>query len=827
MHRPHHRAPAPLRFRPPVAAALLACALSGTAWHAGARAAEALSLSDAAPRQYDIPAGPLGRSLSAFALASGIALSFEPSLTDGKTGPALNGRMGAREAASRLLAGSGLEVIGREDGSFTLRRAAAGAEALQALPAVTVSAAAERSTVTEGSGSYTTRATGAATRMALSLRETPQSVSVIGRQQIEEQNLLTLNDVLRQTPGIVADRLDERVSFSSRGFALNTMIDGVPTLSFSSAAGEASMVSMQVYDRIEVVRGAAGLLNGSGSPGGSINLVRKRPTTEFSGHVGAGVGSWNRYSAEVDLSGKLNETGTLRGRVVASHADGNSFTDSKKQSEDVFYGIVEADLTRDTLLTAGVEYQRTAIKGANFGQSPLFYGNGAPTSLPRSLSSSAPWSTWNMETQRYFVNLEHHFDNDWRVKVDAALITNDRERYSADIWLYPGNINPVTNMGTVQVSNNPATSVTRALDVYATGPFSLFGRTHSAVLGANFNRYAYDYGNYSRLLNTVDRQAANILNLGAVAQPDFRYPVNQFSGVTEEKALYGALRFKPTDALSLIVGSRFSWYDNDLVSRTWQGGANGRAVASSAGHERAVFTPYGGLVYDLDEAWSAYASYTNIFQPNTVRDASNQVIAPRRGTNAEFGVKGEHMGGKLNSSFAVFEVNEDNATELDPGAALLPDGSAAYRAVSGAKTRGFETTLSGELARGWQLMAGYTYSAKFSNKNALMNTNYPQRMLRLATSYRLPGALSKLTVGGNLSYQSGTSYLETYSNKTAYQGGLTLIGLMARYDVSSQLSLSLNVENLTDKYYYTGFGGYNGYTYGNPRNAWFKANYKF
>ncbi|WP_432241354.1 TonB-dependent siderophore receptor [Herbaspirillum robiniae] len=820
--------PLRLRLTAPAFAALLACTVCA-AWHGTAHAADAdaPTLNDSARRSYDIPAGPLGRNLSSFALASGIALSFEPALTDGKSGPAVSGQMSMREAATRLLAGSGLEIVGRADGSFTLRRATAGAQAPQALPAVTITAQAEAGTLTEGSGSYTTRATGAATRMPLSLRETPQSVSVITRQQIEDQNLLTLNDVLRQTPGIVADRLDERVSFSSRGFALNTMIDGVPTLSFNSVAGETSMASMQVYDRIEVVRGAAGLLNGSGSPGGSVNLVRKRPTADFSGHVGAGVGSWNRYSMEADLSSRLNEAGTVRGRVVASHSDGGSFTDSKKQSEDVFYGIVEADLSRDTLLSAGVEYQRTAIKGANFGQSPLFYANGTPTSLPRSFSSSSPWSTWNMDTQRYFVNLDHHFENDWRLKVDAALITNDRDRYSADIWLYPGNINAATNMGTVQVSNNPATSVTRALDVYATGPFSLFGRSHTAVLGANYNRYAYDYGNYSRLLNTVDRQTVNIVNLGAVAQPDFRHPINQFSGVTEEKAVYGALRFKPTDALSIIIGSRLSWYDNDLVSRSWQSGANGRAVASSSGHESAVFTPYGGIVYDLDDTWSAYTSYTNIFQPNTVRNASNQIIDPKRGTNLEFGVKGEHMGGKLNTSFAVFEVEEDNATELDTGAGALPDGTTPYRAVNGAKTRGFETTISGELARGWQLMAGYTYSAKFTSKNVLMNTNYPQRMFRLATSYRLPGALSKLTVGGSLSYQSGISYVETYSNQTAYQGGLTLVGLMARYEVSPQLSLSLNVENLTDKYYYTGLGGYNGYTYGNPRNTWLKANYKF
>ncbi|MFL9924007.1 TonB-dependent siderophore receptor [Herbaspirillum lusitanum] len=815
-------------FRQKVLVSVLLAALSaGAAWSDRVYAAGSL---DAAAKTYNIPAGPLGKTLSTFALDAGIALSFEPALTEGLNSPGVSGTLAPKDALARLLAGSGLEIVVRNDGTYTLRKQIAGADnrvADGALPAVTVVGAAEASAVTEGSGSYTTRATGAATRMNLSLRETPQSVSVISRQQIQDQNLMTLVDVLRQTPGIVADRLDERVTFSSRGFALNTMIDGVPTLAFNSVAGESSMINTAFYDRVEVVRGAAGLLNGSGSPGGSINLVRKRPTSEFSGHVTAGIGSWNRYITEADLGGSLNAAGTVRGRVVASHADGNSFIDNKKQSDDVFYGIVEADLSRDTLLTAGYEYERTAIKGANFGQSPLFYANGTATNLPRSFNSSAPWSTWNMTTERAFVNLDQRFDSGWHLKVDAAYARNKRERYSADLWLYPANISASANTGTVQVANNPADSTNKSLDVYATGPFSLFGRIHEAVAGFNINQYHYDYSNDGAVLNAFDRRAVNIFNLGAVAQPNFSNPLNKFGGDAEEKALYGAARFKPLDTLSLLVGGRFSWYDNKSYQRVWTNGTNGALVNVKPVTESAVFTPYAGIVYDVSKDFSLYASYTDIFQPNTVRDSSSQIISPKRGTNTELGIKGEHLDGRLNTSFAVFQTEEDNATEIDSGAPLLSDGTTPYRAVKGARTKGFEATISGEVASGLQLMAGYTYSSKFSNKNVLMNPTYPQRMFRLAGSYRFPGALSKLTIGGTLNYQSSIYYDETYSLKRATQGGLTLIGLMARYDFSKQFSMSLNIENLSDKYYYTGLGGYNGYTYGNPRNAWLKATYNF
>ncbi|MBN8756565.1 MULTISPECIES: TonB-dependent siderophore receptor [unclassified Variovorax] len=815
--------PVPARFSKLAPLALAAALAAGLCGPAQAQASAAFHTS----RDLAIGAQAMGPALNELARQAGLQLMFPPALVAGKTAPAVSGRLTPRQAVDRLLAGSGLAAELNGDAVVVKPAPPAAAGDHSTLPAVTVSAEGPSDGITESTGSYTTRATGAGTRMALSLRETPQSVSVVGRQQIEDQNLTTLVDVLRQTPGIVADRLDERVSFSSRGFALGTMIDGVPTLSYNTVAGESSMASTSIYDRVEVIRGAAGLLNGAGSPGGSVNLVRKRPTAEFSGHVTAGFGSWNRYTSEVDVGGSLNAAGTVRGRVVASHTAGDSFIENKKQREDVFYGIAEMDVAPGTLLTAGYEYQKTGIDGANFGQAPLFYRNGLATQLPRSYNSSTPWSTWDMTTQRLFVNLDHRFGNGWRLKADAAYAKNDRERFSGDLWLYPANISPSANLGLVQLANNPANSTNKSLDVYATGPFDLFGRTHEASVGFNINRYDYGYGNWGAVPNAFDRRTVSIFSLGSIAQPAFNYPLNHFDGTTEEKGLYAAARFKPLDALSVLVGGRVSWYENQSSQRLWTNGTRGALVTNKPVKEDAVFTPYVGVVYDLSKEYSLYASYTDIFQPNTVRDASNQVLDPKRGTNSELGIKGEHWGGRLNTSFAVFRTQEDNLAVLDSGAPLLADGTAPYRAVKGARSKGFEFTVSGELARGWQVMGGYTYHAKRDNKDVLLNPTYPRRLFRVATSYRFPGDWSALTIGGSVSYQSDIYYDESYGTGRATQGGLTLISLMARYEFSKQLSATLNIENLSDKRYYTGLGGYNGYTYGAPRNAWLKATYKF
>lgn len=319
---------------------LLSAALStafGTvfvSWSGVAQAQPATQAS--AVFNIDVPAQSLASALNELSRQTGMQVFAAGDVVAGVRAPALSGHFTLQQALDRLLAGSGLVAARSGASQVTVQRRPAVSSDRATLPQVNVTAQGSADGTTEGSGSYTTRVTGAGTRMDLSLRETPQSVSVITRQQIEDQNLVSLNDVLRQTPGIVADRLDERVDFSSRGFALNTMIDGVPTFSFKSPSAEAGMVNTAIYDRVEIVRGAAGLLNGVGDPGGSVNLVRKRPSSEFYGRATTGLGRWNSYNLELDVGGPLNSAGTLRGRTVVSRTAGDNFVQGKKRSDDVF-----------------------------------------------------------------------------------------------------------------------------------------------------------------------------------------------------------------------------------------------------------------------------------------------------------------------------------------------------------------------------------------------------------------------------------------------------------------------------------------------------------
>lgn len=761
-----------------------------------------------------IAPGPLSAALSAYAARAGVLLSFDPALTRDLTTQGLSGSYGFEEGLRQLLQGSGLEPVRRADGGYTLRRTPA--TDVTALPAVTVTGSRDGDAPSEGTGSYTTRVATSATRMDLSLRETPQSVSVVTRQQMDDQNLVTLDDVLRQTPGIVADKIDERVIFTSRGFALSTMIDGVPTFSFKTPAAEIGMVNTVIYDRIEVLRGAAGLLNGVGEPGGAVNLIRKRPTSEFSGHVTAGAGRWNLYNLEMDVGGPLNSSGSLRGRAIASRTAGDSFIDDRKRSDDVFYGILEADLASSTMLSLGLEHQKTAIDGANFGQIPLFNSDGTRTDFPRSFNPGTPWSQWDMYSDKIFVTLDHRFANGWRVKLDASHLRNERRA----VWGYL----KTTGDAVIEIRDNPATSTNKSLDLYATGPFQAFGMEHQAALGLSVNDYTSELNLNSANPNGWDRRPLDLSQLRDFPQPTrFHTFYNTFLDA-KETAIYGSARLKLAEPLALVLGGRTTWYEEKSSSY------NGPAKLWSANptaKTNGEFTPYAGTVFDLNETFSAYASYTQIFIPRSERDASNTLLPPQTGKSYELGLKGEHLDGKLNTSFAVFRTQEANVPVEDPGGTPLPDGSTPYRSVAGARSKGFEVTVAGEVARGLQVMGGYTYFAKRDNNGTLLLTNYPQRLFRLATSYRLPGAWNRLTVGGSLNYQSGIHYDEAAGLGRVSQGGVALLGLMARFEFNRQLAASINIENLTDKRYYSGLGEYNGYNYGTPRNVWMKISYKF
>lgn len=693
------------------------------------------------------------------------------------------------------------------------------------LPAIAVDETAppKPSAITEGTNAYTTKATRTATPLSLSPRETPQSVSVITRQRIDDQDLQTILDVVNNATGVSVNRYEtSRGQFNARGFVLNSlMIDGVPTLFEQPWSSGEIFSSLAMYDRVEVVRGANGLMTGAGDPSASLNMVRKRAySTSLTGTLELSAGSWDAYALGADVATALNQEGTIRARLVGEAGDGDTWIDFNATRRELLYGTMDIDLSPSTTLWFGLSRQETDADSPMWGGLPVWYADGSRTDWSRSKTTSARWSQWDTAHDTYFVNLDHTFANDWQLNLSY----NRGERKGDSYLLYLSG-SPGRN-GSAPMYSFPGSYATATTqDDYSirlNGPFSLLGREHEVAVGYVYSKQAFD----------ADSRNA-LTGLGGVANfdaydGDFPEPVwaaKTFYGSSEttQEGLYAATRLNLTDALKVILGARQSGYEKTGIE------VGSEPSKIDVDHE---LTPYAGIVYDLTPNLSAYASYTEIFLPQSERDIRGQQLDPVVGESAEIGLKGEYFDGRLNASAAVFRIKQDNLGQntgvlIDPS---NPLAGFAYAAGEGATSEGFEVEVSGELATHWNATAGYTQFRVEDADGEDINTLYPTQLLRLFTTYRLPGALNKLTIGGGINWQDS---IYTYAINPAgnpekiEQDAYALVNLMARYEVTDNLTAQLNVNNLTDEKYYDLFDAFDALTYGAPRSVTATAKYRF
>lgn len=758
--------------------------------------------------RFEIAPGPLGTALSEFASAAGVTLSFASEQTHGLSSPGLQGTFSVEEGLARLLGGSGLQASQQSNGGYVLLPAASAANGAMELMPLSISGKAPGST-TEGSGSYTTESSSSSTRLNLSIKETPQSVTVLTRQRMEDQKLDTLTDALDATAGITVIRESigaDSTPYLSRGFAIsNYEIDGVPT----SSRMDNYTQNTAMYDRVEVVRGATGLISGLGNPSATINLIRKRPTQAPQVLLSAEAGSWDRYGLSVDVGGALNEAGNVRGRFVADQKDQHAWIDRFNQEISTLYGISELDLSESTLLTLGFSHQVTHANAPMRTGFPLFTTTGALTDIKRSFNSSPDWSYYDRKQSSLFTSIEQHFANGWSGKLEYSHARND---YDTVATYMTGDIDAATGAGAFLMPTRwQASPEQDNLDAYLTGAFPFLGREHELITGVTLSRIeergTADYGGWQRR-GTYDGDIDNIYTWNGQA-PKPRFTKIGESDLTETQyAAYLTSRWHLTDAASLILGTRVVDWNRETTNRIY-GGATTKTERTETG----IVIPYAGLVYDLDDTWTAYASYTQIFNPQNanIRDVSGSPLDPQEGTGYEIGLKAGFYEGRLNASLALFRVEQDNLAVAD-GDNRQPNGFQAYRAESGTTSEGVELELNGEIREGWQLTGGYSYSVSFDDDDKRIVTEIPRNSVKLFTTYRLPGALDKLTVGGGVNWQSEAGYNTSYATT---QSSYALTSLMARYQISPSLSATLNVNNLFDKEYYsTTAAG----LYGAPRN---------
>lgn len=757
---------------------------------------------EAPTKHYAIPAGPLGAVLGRFASEADVVLSFDAGLTAGKQSPGLQGSYGVEQGFARLLAGSGLQLARGTFGDYTLAPQV-DSEGAVVLGATSIDARG-LGTTTEGSGSY---ATGAVTlgKTEQTLRETPQSVSVMTRQLMDDKNLTSLDQVMAKAPGITFSQRNYGAHvFQSRGFVLGEesyLMDGVP--------GQAYTVTgwlppdMAIYDRVEVLRGAAGLLVGAGDPGGAVNLVRKRPTAEPKFSVSTRAGSWDNYRLDLDGSGRLNDAGTLRGRAVAAYEDKGSYLDEKHSKTPLLYGIVEGDLDDDTTLTLSLRRQTGRIDGYSIFGLPR-YSNGQALDISRSTALVQDWNRHETEMNEAFVELDHRFDDNW---TSTTSFTYSDGGFEQDLAYARGAIDPVTQTGStfrgVQFRELDVTS--KSLDSHLNGTFEAFGLTHQITVGANWSQQNVKDRMADIFFAGAERIPVNVFDVDhhAFAKPAKPAWTSITDLVDERYGLYANSRLRLSEPLSLILGARVSWFDYDFDYRM-----EGMDYVTK---ESGQVTPFAGLVYDIDQNWSWYASYADIFQPQSrYRDVSGAGLEPAVGANYETGIKGELFDKRLNLSAALFYVKQEDVLVEDAansGQCMSNDEwGTCYTNGTIQRSKGVDLEASGEVLPGLQVLAGYTYNMTRSSSGGPVASETPRHLARVSTSYTLPGDWNRLTIGAGVSAQSRYEN-ETWDGYKYGAAGRAIWDARVAWKLDQHWLVSVTGENLLDRKYYVAADG--------------------
>ncbi|WP_417465899.1 TonB-dependent siderophore receptor [Kordiimonas sp.] len=667
-------------------------------------------------------------------------------------------------------------------------------------------------------GSYTTsELLDSATGLGLSPQETPQSVSVMTFQRIEDQGLRSLTDIVMNAVGVSAKELDStRFSFSARGFTIqNYQLDGVPLAWSPGGDSGETLQDTALYERIEIVRGATGLLTGAGDPSASINLVRKTAKhRDFTGFISVDGGSWNTYGVLADVAAPLNDAGTIRGRVVARYQDGDSFRDWGSDKKTVLYGTVEADVTDNLLLRAGASYQDNDPLGSTWGGLPTWYADGSRATWDRKKTIAPDWSFWASETSNYFATLDYAFAPDWSLKVNF-----NRNETSADLKLLYLYGVPDRDTG-IGLGASPYRADTESnqnsVDFQLQGVFSLFGREHEVVFGGLHSKQKTEGGTYAA--SNVDPIGDFNAWDGSYAEPTWSSD-RAISGDynTKQTGFYAASRLNVSEAFKLVLGGRLSKWEQ-------QGVLYGTPLDFG---DSGVFIPYAGALYDLADDHTLYASYTEIFEPQNAQDRNGDFLPPVTGKNYEVGLKSKFFDDRLHTTFSLFLVEQDNLAQPDPGHLIPGTIFEASRAAKGTESKGFEAEVVGEILPGWKVSAGYTQFKAEDANGVGVNTSQPRKLLKVFTTY----SVGQLTLGGGFNWE-GQNYTDTINPVSAQaerlvQGSYTLANLMARYDITDQLSLQANVDNLFDKTYYSQIGFYSQLAYGEPRRITVKARYAF
>lgn len=677
-------------------------------------------------------------------------------------------------------------------------------------------------------GARASRVSTGATGLDLDIKETPQSISIVPAEKMRDFGTTSINEALRLAPGITVDEWEtNRTSYSLRGFDIaNTQVDGVGMPNGWGIVTGA--VDTYGYEKIELIRGANGLLTGVGNAAGTINFVRKRPTNEKKGEVNVSYGSWNTKRIEADYSTPLNEDRSWAARIVAAREEGDSWLRGHSKERTFLYGVVDGQVGEDGMLTLGYSNQQDHSNGVMWGALTFGNSDGTQASWKRNASTTQDWTKWDTDTQNAFVEYAHQLNSDWQIKAtyNHRVIETDTKLFYAYPAFGSTGLNPVTGAGLVGFAGRGKDKRTEDMgEVAASGSFHAFGRKHELLIGAGMAKARFAYDAY----NTDDCGASAIWDgsVGCmysiptfpyggdlVAEPGWGDLSNlkaDIANYTEKRnRVFGSTRLALTDRLKTILGFNYSTYKR-----------NGNSFGTPLSQDDSKLSPYAGLTYDFTNSVLGYVSYSDIYLPQSQVDANNNYLAPSKGKNIEAGVKADWFGKRLLTTVAVFQAKQSGLAA--PTGAKNAYSQDVYEAADFVKSEGIELEAVGKLNDYVDLSLGYTSLKLTGQDGADIFPWVPRRTANFTVVGRLPG-VPDWKMGVNGRWQSDISNTES-SGVTVRQSSYALFNVFAAYQINPKTTLRFNINNLTGEKYINTLR-YAGY-YGAPQSYQVSLAYKF
>lgn len=775
----------------------------------------------AAEQHYEVAAGALDVALTSFARQAGVLLSFDPALTAGLSSRGLQGNYEVEQGFAMLLAGSGLQVVAGGNG-YRLQPQADGLE----LPSQTISSRHAEQAYGPVTGYVATRSA-TATKTDTPILETPQSISVVSRAQMDSRDVSTIEDALRYTPSIsVPYGRDSRYDwFSIRGFDAKTRVFRDGLVQPASTYG-LTRLDTWALERVEVLRGPASVLFGQAEPGGIVNLVSKRPTETAQNQVRLRADSDDLGELAGDFSGPLNDSGSLLYRVTMLGNDANSEVDKTGMQRQMIAPVLTWRLSEDTELTLMTAYQKDDGKyGFSSHFSPYIRDTfNLPYDRDEDFFDGEP--DFNRFERTYYsagYQLSHRLNDVWTLRQNL--------RYD-DVDLYYRYVNAYAVMPTDGRTLLRSSGIQDehlggwGVDNQAEARFATGSVQHTLLMGLDWRRTRSDeLALYSYAVPTLD-----------LLDPQYGKPVpadlvdRDQSILARQTGLYLQDQIELDEHWRLMLGGRYDWAVNDIDNATL---ADTKATMEA-------FSGRAGLVYVFDNGLAPYISYSESFNPVGGTDSlTGKVFDPEQGKQYEVGVKFQPEGARSFASLAVYDLTKQDYVLSDSSS--VP-GRTLRRQVGEVNSRGVELEGLLSLAEGLDLTAFYSYIDAFVSESP----NAWEKDSRLPRTPRdSAGAWLDYTVQNGVLKGFGGGFGVRYVGESRHTGVNTarafnpalpavvsleseaynLVDASLHYSLDG-MRLALNAKNLLDKEYDTSCSEVTCY-YGYGRTVTASASYSW